>query len=75
VVGAATVLAAVPARATPTMRCGLNTVNVFETSSGVTTTTYVTPGRSLQVTGRGVDQGRYWFHGTKRSLRLVPAGW
>lgn len=65
-----TVQGAGRAGATPQMLCGLHQVSVPESSTGVTTGTYLTPGRSLQVTGSGSIWAGYWFTGTNG-----PEGW
>jgi hypothetical protein len=76
--GAATTLgiAAAPftdvgvASATPTMLCDLHEARVPEQSARVTTQTYLTPGRSLYVTGSGSIWAGVIFSG-----RNGPQGW
>jgi hypothetical protein len=58
------------AYATPSNVCGTNQVSVAESSSGVVTSTFLTPGRSLTVTASGSIWSGVWLTGTNG-----PEGW
>ncbi len=70
-------VSAAPASATPVNLCSLRQVTVPEWSSGITTTTYLTPGRSLTVTATGSIWAGVWLTGTNGPdgwTNLAPAG-
>ena len=59
-----------PASATPYNACGIREATVPESSAGVTTSTYLTPGRSLYINGSGSIWAGVWLTGTNG-----PEGW
>ncbi len=75
VVGAG--ITAPSASATPFNQCAVREVTVPEWSSGVTTSTYLTPGRSLTVTATGSIWAGVWLtgnNGPEGWTNLAPAG-
>ena len=60
VVGGSVVTATVDASASPTRQCAVHSISVPEGASQVTTTTYLTPGRSVFVAGSGSIWAGVW---------------